>query len=180
MKLTEIPTTTDKGPDGHNYLSSYEALFEPIRETAERLLEIGVWRGESIELWRAYFPDHTVVTGYDIHIQPPVHTVEGPNVVLRECNAYDDDVLATTPLQDIIIDDGPHTLGSMLYVASHYSRLVRDGGVLVIEDVPHDDWVPQIVESFPPELREHVSLIDLRESAKTVTGDDRLIVMDLR
>ena len=57
MTLNEINKKfgTDKGGK-HCYLERYyEPTFSPIRESTKKLLEIGVYEGASIRLWREYF-----------------------------------------------------------------------------------------------------------------------------
>jgi phosphoribosylpyrophosphate synthetase len=36
---------------------------------------------------------------------------------------------------DIIIEDGPHTLESQIFAVQNYTQLLKDGGILIIEDV---------------------------------------------
>jgi hypothetical protein len=42
---------------------------------------------------------------------------------------------------DFMLDDGPHTLDSMLKFIKLYSQIMADDGILVIEDVQSWSWI---------------------------------------
>ena len=46
----------------HSYSDLYEADFEPRRNDAVNILEVGTFRGESINVWLEYFPNATIYT----------------------------------------------------------------------------------------------------------------------
>jgi hypothetical protein len=77
----------------------------------------------------------------------------------------------------MLLDDGPHTLESMLFFAEHYTPLLTQTGVLIIEDVQEFDWIPKIVAAFPERFRSFVQVVDLRP----VHGryDDLLVILDM-
>lgn len=168
---------TDKGTV-HSYLEVYDALFAPRRESAARVLEVGVYEGGSIRLWHDYFPA-AEVTGLDVSLDANKTDLALPRVRLLTGDAYDHATLARLADRryDVIVDDGPHTLASMLFVARNYTGLLAPGGVLVIEDVQDAGWVPAIVDAFPSYARGSVRVADRRG----VKGryDDLLVVLDL-
>ena len=49
-----------------HYFPIYEKHFEPIRNKPIKILEIGILNGGSLEMWRYYFPEATIV-GIDIN-----------------------------------------------------------------------------------------------------------------
>lgn len=56
-------------PEAHkwiHYLAHYADAIAPFRGAPIRMLEIGVYRGGSIELWRRYLHSDSVVVGVDI------------------------------------------------------------------------------------------------------------------
>ncbi len=176
MSLRELSRgkATDKDTV-HSYLDSYEALFFSRKDTVTNIMEIGILDGGSIRLWRDYFPNATV-TALDIS---PKYFHDQSRIRVFTGDAYTQDMLhkLTDRKYDIIIDDGPHTLESMKYVATNYTPLLAENGVLIIEDVQDIEWVPEIIECFPEHLREKVRTIDLRE--KKNRWDDILVVLDL-
>jgi hypothetical protein len=50
----------------HNYFKHYHSNFSCIRNNVKKILEIGVDRGESLNLWKEYFPNAEIL-GLDIN-----------------------------------------------------------------------------------------------------------------
>ncbi|MEG7660787.1 hypothetical protein, partial [Listeria monocytogenes] len=50
----------------HHYLPLYERYFSPWRGRPVRFLEIGVYKGGSLEMWRSYFGPEAMIFGIDI------------------------------------------------------------------------------------------------------------------
>ena len=169
---------TDKGTD-HSYLEVYGELLKERRESTRHVLELGVYEGGSLALWERFFPGATV-TGVDITTQKIRVRTDPERTRVVVANAYTKDTVNTLSDRqyDLIIDDGPHTLASMLFVASEYVNLLQKDGVLVIEDIQDAAWVELIKDAFPPEFRDRARVVDRRH----VKGryDDLVIVLDLR
>ena len=176
-RLPNIETRSDKGHPGHGYLEVYESLFAPIRATVTDVLELGVWDGDSIQLWRNYFGPKVNVTGYDIQLKRDLNCDRDG---LTECNAYSMGAVEATPPQDVIVDDGPHDLASMMFAVDHYLPLVKPGGVFVIEDVPHPNWIAKLYARVPEDMRRHTYGIDRTDYGHSPINDDRMFVVDLR
>jgi hypothetical protein len=160
-------TLTDKGY-AHRYWELYDLLFARRRD-AETVLELGVYHGASLDVWREVFPT-AEIHGVDIK---PVAT----GAVLHVGDAYTEEMVDELPDCDVIIDDGPHTLESQLFVASHYTRKLKSGGILIIEDIQRKAWIPQLVASLPERLREKSFVLD-RTTVPYVTQDSVLLVVD--
>ena len=150
---------TDKNST-HSYLRTYEMLFRPVREAVANVLEIGVQRGGSIAMWHAYFPNATV-TGIDVDPAPPL-VGQLPRARLVRADAYSNATVQTLGdrAYDIMIDDGPHTLESMIFFISEYSKLLAPGGVMVVEDIQDVAWIPSLEAAVPDTFTHHT--IDLR------------------
>jgi cephalosporin hydroxylase len=158
--------TTDKNTI-HSYLPVYEDLMRPFKSTSKNILEIGLMDGGSIQLWRDYF-DNATIYGVDIKDSiKPVHydLKTDPRVKLfLNSNAYDKKFIENLSdvKFDFIIDDGPHTIESMIFCVQNYSKLLTDTGILIIEDVQCITWINPIYNSVPDELKKYCSHIDLR------------------
>jgi predicted O-methyltransferase YrrM len=165
---------TDKDTT-HSYLEPYEELFAPRRQTARRVLEVGVQTGGSLLLWRDYFPAAEVV-GVDRNPSP----AGGERIRCLQADAYTDETVeslrALGPF-DVLIDDGSHALEHLKFFAARYTELLAPGGVLVIEDVETIDWVDAIRQAFPADVRDRVQVLDRRH----VKGryDDILMVLQV-
>ena len=61
-----------------------------------------------------------------------------------------------------MIDDGPHTLESMLTFIKLYSNVLANDGILVIEDIQSIDWIPILANQVPDNLKKFIQVYDLR------------------
>lgn len=177
--LHELAHGTDKSW-AHQYIHVYQALFEPIRTKVTQVLELGIWDGGSIRMWRDYF-EKAQVTGMDIADR--VKGMEGESrITAIFTDAYTmEAVNSFTTKFDVVVDDGPHTLESQKFCAAHYSSLLSSKGILVIEDIPDPSWIPQIAEVVPEHLKPFMYGIDRRIAPNRQSINDELMfVIDLR
>lgn len=164
---------TDKGTQ-HTYLGVYEYLFYKKKQTASVVIEVGIGcffekNGGSIKLWHDFFDNATI---YGIDILPVERVIESllnnPRVVLQcESNAYDPNFVLENYTNknikaDIIIDDGAHTFESMISFLNLYLPILKDDGILIIEDVQDIQWIEQLKNAVPNNLKKHIEVIDLR------------------
>ena len=119
------------------YLAIYEQLLVERRRQGFALLELGVWKGDSLEMWRDAFPRASIVgldlNPPDIELGPRVHIVAGDQTDasllrrVREEHAPEG--------FEVIIDDASHlgvvTARSLQIL---YREHLRPGGLYVIED----------------------------------------------
>lgn len=171
---------TDKNTQ-HSYLDTYEMLFSPLRNTATSVLEIGIGGfAGGLRLFRKYFPNAQIY-GADILNSKP----EWGDALTDERIQIHSGIDAYTPLSfellskqtyDIIIDDGPHTLESMKYVVSNYVTLLKEKGILVIEDVQDISWIDILREATPLQYQKYIQVYDLRKNKNRY--DDILFVIN--
>jgi cephalosporin hydroxylase len=192
MSLVELIDNerTDKNTR-HSYIPAYENILNKIKYTAKNVLEIGICYGGSIRLWHDYFPNATVrgadILGLEssyentINVSEKWHDIiDQDRIILHlETDAYDQSFYENTVgnIQfDFILDDGPHSLESMLIFVEKYSPLLSDNGILILEDIPTMDWVGPITEKIPENLRQNYKIHDLRH----IKGrfDDIFLVID--
>jgi cephalosporin hydroxylase len=154
--------TTDKDT-WHSYLGVYETLFEDIKDTATRIMEIGVSEGGSINMWSNYFTNAEIY-GADIDLSRMHYTFTDPRIKLYNGNAYDQAFVDSLEQDsfDAIIDDGPHTLESMIQFVNLYPKLLKPNGLLIIEDVQSADWIPQILKNLPNHMIQSSVVFDRR------------------
>lgn len=170
MKISEIllKYDTDK-VTGHCYGDSYDEIFGQFDKNSPlNILEIGTQKGGSLCAWQDYFPK-AKITGIDIV------DVRNPEYVRKDINYIFDDVnnVKLDKEYDLIIDDGSHFYQDVEYVVKNFLPHLKQGGVMVIEDVQHSEsWVWNL-RKFTGGC--NLSVRDLRE----VHGnyDDFLIVI---
>lgn len=123
---------TDKS---RGFLRSYERHFAGLGGKAD-LLELGIFRGGSLLLWRDHF-EQGVVCGLDID-EVKVPDTSGRIRVYQgrqEDTALLDRIGAEAGPFDIIIDDASHVAEPTRVSFWHlFDRHLRPGGIYVIED----------------------------------------------
>jgi hypothetical protein len=171
-QLVDI-SNTDKNTT-HSYLSLYQILLQSKKETARNVLEIGIGdfgekNGGSIKLWRDFFINATIY-GLDIlPIEKVLDELINDNRVIlyTSVDAYDVNFFINNFLSkpikfDFMLDDGPHTLESMLLFINMYSQIMSDDGILIIEDVQSIDWIEILKNQVPEHLKQYIRVYDLR------------------
>lgn len=127
----------------HNYHKVYEPEFDTIRNDPINILEVGVFRGDSIKAWLEFFPNATIY-GIDIfkRVKPediPVLNDERVKYLKSDSTniAVRDQIKKTWPRIrfDVIIDDGLHTPSANAKTLHNLYPLLKKGGRFYIEDV---------------------------------------------
>ena len=135
---------TDLGTDKRTIHSYIEFLYQPYFDKfgpPQNLLEIGVFRGASLVLWKLAFPEARIL-GVDINMEPTLNPqaitfYQNNDIELIFGDAYLDEFWFDIKSQfDLIIDDGPHTLDSQLEILNRI-QVLTEAGTLIIEDVSH-------------------------------------------
>ena len=65
MNLVEIGKKYPSSKNISGFIQLYEKYFLPFRESKINILEIGVDNGDSLRIWREYFPNANIC-GIDI------------------------------------------------------------------------------------------------------------------
>jgi hypothetical protein len=124
----------------NNYLPFYEVFLAPIRYKPITLLEIGVEHGNSLRMWREYFPNARII-GIDCNDLRGRVVFDGIEIDMADQNqAADLDRIAENygPF-DVIVDDAGHHPPSQVFCYGHMLQYVKDGGFYILEDlVDHD------------------------------------------
>lgn len=184
MSLIELVdnSRTDK-QTAHSYLPVYEELLQKKKLSAQSVLEIGIYYGGSIKLWKDYFTNAKVyaVEIFDLRHVWDVLQHDERIVLYTSTDAYDPQFVKTKLADqglrfDMILDDGPHSLESMKACIQLYLPLLTDDGILIIEDIQSMDWLDELRNEVPSDLRKYIKTYDLR----TVKNrhDDILFVID--
>ena len=180
MSLSELadPLTTDKNTT-HSYLDLYQSILVSKKETAKNVLEIGVCLGGSIKLWNDFFINANV-HGLDINMFESEFLKDEKRVILHTgIDAYNEYFFNSTLKNikfDFMLDDGPHSLESMIQFIRLYSQIMTDDGVLIIEDVQAWEWIEILSNEVPLELKPFIKVYDLRETKNRY--DDIVFTID--
>lgn len=131
MTLDElaIKYNSDKSSLGHNYMPFYERI---LPENPASILEIGILKGNSMRVWKEYFPN-TKLYGLDLFQADPIPDIEG--VSWFKGSQSDEHILyhiRNDIRPQIIIEDASHNC--IAHWASLFS-LISCCEMYIIEDL---------------------------------------------
>jgi len=125
-----------------HYLEIYDRHFAQYRNTSVKMLEIGVFKGGSLDMWREYFGRSATVFGIDIDPKCIDYATE-PNQV--RIGSQDDpeflkNVVLEMGIPDIVLDDGSHLGRHQRKSFEILFPLLKPGALYVIEDLHSSYW----------------------------------------
>lgn len=141
---------TDKASGFHNYCPIYERYFAELRHTPVALLELGVYRGASLRMWREYFDNpSSYFWGVDYNTGCCVGQEDRLEVfrIDQEDPRLANELLADYPL-NIVVDDCSHRSDLTIASFKNLWPLVVAGGFYVVEDL----WVQPEATEFLREV----------------------------
>jgi cephalosporin hydroxylase len=125
-----------------HYLPIYDRLFGPLRGTEVRLLEIGVHKGGSLQLWRNYLGPDAKIHGVDI--DPECAKLSSDDLPVHIGSQADPDFLEMVVNQmggvDVVLDDGSHVAKHQRASFDALFPRLSVGGLYIIEDTHTAYW----------------------------------------
>lgn len=133
----------------HHYFDIYTRHFEAYRDRPIKMLEIGVFRGGSLRMWKEYFHADSTIVGIDIDKSCKDHEIADRNVFVRIGSQADPEFLAAVNEEfgpfDIILDDGSHkTHHQNISFGALFRPALKDGGCYMVEDVHTNYWLKHV------------------------------------
>ena len=121
----------------HHYFDIYHNHFQRFRNKPVRILEIGVSRGGSLEMWQNYFGSKAQIFGVDIN--PKCKSLETEGIEIFIGNQADKKFLSQLKKKlgkvDILIDDGGHQMVQQIMTFEVLYDLVGEHGIYLVEDL---------------------------------------------
>lgn len=120
-----------------HYFDAYHTHLAKFRERPITMVEIGVFSGGSMPMWRHYFGDQCQIHGVDI--EPACKSYENEHTRIHIGDQQDrgfwkrfrDEV---GPV-DVLIDDGGHTPEQQMVTLEEMLPAIKPGGVFICEDI---------------------------------------------
>ncbi|MSQ55727.1 MAG: class I SAM-dependent methyltransferase [Betaproteobacteria bacterium] len=125
-----------------HYLEIYDRHFAALRGKPLTLVEIGVYKGGSLQLWRSYFGADAAIWGVDISSTAEEMRAEGFNILIGDQGdaAFLQRVRDEIPRPDILIDDGGHSMQQQIATFEALFPHVKDDGIYLCEDTHTSYW----------------------------------------
>ena len=125
-----------------HYFDIYERHFSRFRGMSPVLLEIGVFGGGSLQMWREYFGEGAQIIGLDIDPECKKHQGDSIDIFI---GSQDDpkviqSILKKYPRIDIVLDDGSHMNHHMIRSFELLYEQVHPRGVYMVEDTHTCYW----------------------------------------
>jgi len=119
------------------YFHVYELILSKYKLRKDlTVVEIGVKDGGSLFIWQKLFP-HAKIIGIDLNIECKKFEKDGFIIEIGDQSSREfwKDFFYKHQNVDIIIDDGGHTNTQQINTAISCIPFIKDGGILVTEDV---------------------------------------------
>jgi hypothetical protein len=125
-----------------HFFDVYEKHFSRFRDKPLKLLEIGVDKGGSLELWQNYFGPQCEIHGIDIN--PAVVEFAPEEAILHIGSQDSPDFIESVARDygpfDIVIDDGSHLMRHQIDSFELIYPQLEDHGIYVCEDAFTSYW----------------------------------------
>ncbi len=126
-----------------HYFDIYHRHFAKFVGREAHVLEVGVFSGGTLGMWREYFGPKIHVYGVDINPECKKFEDENTRIFIGDQSdrAFWASIRRQVPDLDILIDDGGHIYEQQIITLEEVLPHLRAGGVYVCEDV-HSMWNP--------------------------------------
>ncbi len=126
----------------HHYFEIYHRHFAAFRGKAPVVVEIGVFHGGSLQMWRDYFGPGCRIVGIDN--RPECAQFADDDITILIGDQADRRFLASVresvPHIDILIDDGGHTMNQQIATFEELYPHLSPRGIYLCEDVHTSLW----------------------------------------
>lgn len=127
-----------------HYFDVYDYHFSPFRNKPVRVLEIGIFQGGSLQMWKEYFGSLAQIVGIDINPQCKQFEEENIHIYIGDQadKVFLRQLVAAEEAFDIIIDDGGHAMNQLRISFDALFPALKPGGIYLAEDL-HTCYMPE-------------------------------------
>ena len=137
----------------HGYTGFYNILFSTLVNRKITFAEIGIWKNESIKMWRDYFKKAKIY-GFEYYDDLILNAKKDKlkNVFIKKINVKNKKGIVDSFKKekikfDVIIDDSTHLFEDQIRIINNVYKYVKSGGYLIIEDI-HKNKKANIEENY--------------------------------
>ncbi len=132
---------TDKHHEHDFFNLIYNDLFKSLRNEVKKFVEVGIYDGESIRLWRDYFINAEIY-GLDINPENADNKLGSTNrdrltlIKMDQSNVDEIESFSSSHNDiDVILDDGSHRMYDQQITLAKMFKSLKSGGIFIIEDL---------------------------------------------
>jgi hypothetical protein len=132
--------STQSGPGiwkWQHYFEIYDRHFSKFRNKPVNVLEIGIYSGGSLRMWKSYFGASCIVYGVDMEENCRAYEAQGVRVFIGDQadRNFWRRFKQEAPKIDCVIDDGGHTSLQQLTSFEELFPHLSPGGIYLCEDI---------------------------------------------
>ena len=139
----------EKNPNGRvvhrwrHYFEIYHRHFSRFRGESITMIEIGIFNGGSLRMWKDYFGPNATIVGVDINPGCKQYEEPGIEVVIGDQGdpKFLQDLAKQFPKFAIVLDDGGHRMEQQITTLKELYFLMREDGIYMCEDT-HTSYMP--------------------------------------
>jgi len=125
-----------------HYFEIYDRHFARFRGRPINVVEIGVYKGGSLQMWKQYFGPQARIFGIDIDPACSAFAEEQIEIIIgsQEDRTFLRSLGERIPRIDVLIDDGGHTMNQQIATFEELFPHVAADGVYLCEDLHTSYW----------------------------------------
>lgn len=131
-----------------HYFDIYHRYFQKFVGRNVKIMEIGIYSGGSLELWRNYFGEQVLIYGVDIEKECIAYNNEFTKILVGDQGdrSFLRSIVSATQSIDILVDDGSHIPEHQISTFEEIFPYIRPGGVFLCEDIHgiHNDFLDYV------------------------------------
>jgi Methyltransferase domain len=126
-----------------SYFQVYEQVLGQYVGKEITFVEVGIYNGGSLFMWREYFGPRARIIGIDLNPAARQWESHGFEIFIGSQSDPDfwRDFYAKVGPVDVLLDDGGHTNRQQIITVHESLPHIKDGGVILVEDV-HASYMP--------------------------------------
>lgn len=125
---------TDKNSDYNNYCKYYEFFLNDFKERYINVLELGIYKGSSINMWNEFFVNAHIY-GVDINESCKKYENGKKHVIIKNLSDEKEICSLKELSPSIIIDDASHIWSHQIKALYHLLPCLPSGGIYILEDL---------------------------------------------
>jgi len=125
-----------------HYFPVYKQHLSAFRRRPVRVLEIGIYHGGSLQMWRRYFGKKAAILGVDIDPSCAQYAEPGIDIEIGDQGdpKFWANIIEKYKYFDVVVDDGSHIAQHQIASFESLWPHLRNGGIYIVEDCHTAYW----------------------------------------